>query len=250
MNTKTTQSTDLAVTAKSTPRVEGSQGDSLLLAPFILPAVKRVNKIMADLILANEFDITGSSGEFERGIRRMVEQILHSVAAKARSITVYQSTHGDEDCGQYPTVITHGGTVEQAIADANRLVFSGGGDAPEHHLTGIYAALKAVPWPADPRRGRGALMGYLTSDTKPDRDGMTPRRLGEKIREKGVLLYLVCEPYPFAEDLAEAAQGLIFPITNDPDPAQLQQISAQLSASILATVSAGGTRPMTVPLDG
>jgi hypothetical protein len=58
---------------------------------------------------------------------------------------------------------------------------------------------------------------------------------------------LVCEPTPTLHDLVKSAEGLMFRITNSPDPAELQRIAAQLAASIVATVASGGTVPMTVP---
>lgn len=212
----------------------------------IVQPVRRVNKIQPEVIIGIAKDITGSSGPFAEGTHRSTELILRAVSAKARLVRGYQLTYGDEDCGQCPVLITNDGTVEQVLADSAHITYGGGGDAPEHHLSGIRELVNVVPWPTDPRKGRGAVVVFMTADTKPDATGMTGRQLGEEIRARGLLCYLVCEPYPFAEELVDAAQGLMFPITNNPDPGQMQRIAAQLSASILATVGAGATRPMTV----
>jgi len=218
----------------------------LVLASNIVQPIRRENKIQPEVIIGFGKDITGSSGPFADGTHRSTEQILAAVSAKARSVRAYQLTYGDEDYGQHPVLITNDGTVEQALADSARITYGGGGDEPEHHISGIRELVRVVPWPTDPRKGRGAVVVFMTADTKPDPSGMTARQLGEEIMTRGLLCYLICEPYPFAKEIIDAAQGLMFPITNNPDPAQMQQIAAQLSASILATVSAGATRPMTV----
>lgn len=57
------------------------------------------------------------------------------------------------------------------------------------------------------------------------------------------LLYLVCEPTPRLEELCTAANGLMFPISNDPRPRDLQKIAAQVAASVVLTVAKKGTIP-------
>ena len=58
------------------------------------------------------------------------------------------------------------------------------------------------------------------------------------------MLFLVCERKPRLVELCEAAGGLLFEISNTPRPEELQQVAASLSASVMASVSAGGTVPM------
>ena len=85
----------------------------------------------------------------------------------------------------------------------------------------------------------------MTADRKPARSGMTVQQLGEVIKQRGLLLYLVCEPMPTMRELIQAASGMMFAISNSPNPADLQRIAAQMSASIVASVAKGGTTPMT-----
>lgn len=229
---------------------ESSGQTSLAPVPMIVQPVRQVAKIQPEVHIGFAIDRTGSSEPFARGIRRSVELILKPIEVKARVLRVHQLTYGDEDYGEQPILITDNGTVEQALTDNAGIVFAGGGDAPEHHLSGIHELVKIMGRLGDPRKSRGAIIACMTSETKPDREGMTPQSLGEKLKEYGLLFYAICEPYPFAEELAQAAGGLMFPITNEPDPAQMQRISAQLSASILATIAAGATRPLTVPVKG
>ena len=76
--------------------------------------------------------------------------------------------------------------------------------------------------------------------------GKSARELGQLIQQRGLLLYLVCEPTATLKELVDGAGGLMFEISNNPDPTELQKIAAQLAASIVATMSAGGTVQMTV----
>jgi len=230
--------------------IPASGQNALASSPMIVMPKRQHIKIQPEVHIGFAIDRTGSSGPFAQGIKQSVALILKPIQEKARLVRVWQQTHGDEDYDEHPILITDGGTVEQALADNARIVFEGGGDAPEHQLSGIHALVKIMGRVSDPRKSRGAIIACMTDDTKPDREGMMSRSLGEKIKEFGLLFYAICEPYPFAEELTEAAGGLMFPITNEPDPAQMQRISAQLSASILATVAAGATRPMTVPMKG
>ena len=203
-------------------------------------------KIQCKVDLAVTVDRTGSSQRFQNGIPMTFEMIATQVEAKAREVICWVASHGDLDEGQDFIVHTDAGTVQQAVADIRGISYGGGGDPPEHHLDAIESLVSRVPWTANPSKARGAIVAFMTADTKPARSGMSAGALGKLIKDKGVLLYLVCEPTPTLQELANAAEGLVFQITNNPDPAEMQRIASQLSASIIATVTKGGTVPMAV----
>jgi hypothetical protein len=204
-------------------------------------------KIQSDVELAATVDRTGSSEPFAVGIPLTYETIVKQVAAKARSVKCWVASHGDLDLSEPFVLHTDGGTPEQAIEDVKKITYGGGGDPPESHLDAVESLLNKVPWTANPARARGAILAFTTADSKPARSGISARDLGAEIKRRGVLLYLVCEATPTLQDLVNSAEGLMFQITNSPDPAELQKIAAQLAASIVATVASGSTVPMTVP---
>lgn len=212
---------------------------------IVRPAVRP--KIQCEVDLATTVDRTGSSERFQTGIPKTYEMIVSQICGKARSVKCWLQSHGDLDEGQDPIIHTDGGTPDQAIQDIAGISYGGGGDPPEHHLDAVESLLNCVPWTADPSRARGAIIAFTTADTKPARSGISAAALGKEINERGILLYLVCEPTATLQDLASAAGGLVFQISNDPDPAQMQKIAAQLAASIVATVASGATVPMIVP---
>lgn len=210
--------------------------------PIVRPSPRP--KIQVEVDLGITVDRTGSSEQFQTGIPMTAETIIRQVAAKARSVACWAQSHGDFDDAQDIILHTDGGTPDQAIEDIKKITYGGGGDLPEHHLDAVEHLLQNVPWKSDPTRARGAIVAFLTSDTKPTRSGVTARELGEEIKNQGILLYLVCEQTPTLKELVDAAEGLMFEITNNPDPNDLQKIASQLAASIVATVGSGGTVPM------
>jgi len=218
-------------------------GAGVAATSLIRPAVRP--KIQAEIDLGITTDRTGSSEPFQVGIPRTAEVILKQVASRARAIRCWVQSHGDLDEGQGFLLHTDGGSPDQAIADLKKIPYGGGGDPPEHHLDAIENLLRTVPWTADPAHARGAIVAFMTADTKPTRSGITARQLGEEVRRRGLLLYLVCEPTPTLHDLCTAAGGLMFQISNSPDPAELQKIASQLAASIVVSVAHGSTVPMT-----
>jgi hypothetical protein len=223
-----------------------TQGSLLVpRGPSIKPAARP--KLPVEVTLGIEIDRTGSTGAFQSGIALSCEALLDGIAAKANGLTVYVGTHGDEECGEAPVLHTSGGTRDQAMADIRGITFGGGGDAAETHLDGIRHFLETVPWPMDSHRTKGAFVAFLTDETKPDRTGASAAQIGEAIRAKGLLFYAVCQKTPTLEQLVSAAGGLVIPISNTPDRSELQAAAAQVSASLVATLGAGGTLPMTLP---
>ena len=214
-------------------------------ASIVRPATRP--KIQCQVDLATTVDRTGSSEQFQTGIPQTYEMIVTQVQAKARDVKCWVGSHGDLDEGQDFIIHTDAGTTDQAVEDIKKISYGGGGDPPEHHLDAVEELLKRVPWTADPSRARGAIIAFMTADTKPAKSGISAAELGKQIKDKGILLYVVCEPTPTLQELASAAEGLVFQISNNPDPAQMQKIAGQLAASIVATVASGGTVPMTVP---
>ncbi len=224
-------------------RLSGSvirPGGSSVVRPAVRP------KIQCEVDLGAQFDRTGSSRMFATGIPLTYKTIVRQVAAKARSVKCWVGSHGDLDEGQDFIIHTDAGTPEQAIEDVEKIVFDGGGDPDEHHLDAIEALLNLVPWTADPTRARGAMLVFMSSDTKPAKSGVTAAELGRRIKDKGILLYLVCERTATLNELATAAEGLVFQISDSPDPLELQRIAAKLAESIQVSITKGSTVPLTV----
>ena len=233
------------MTPASTSNATVSQNATACSTGFVRPAARP--KIQCEVDLGIGVDTTGSSEAFRTGIPDAAARIMKSVEAKARQVRIWLQSHGDLDEGQNMVLHTDGGSVAQAIDDINKLTYGGGGDPDEHHLDAIEKLLKIVPWIPDQMRARGAIVAFLTADTKPAKSGVTAQALGEQIKNHGILLYLICEPTPTLHELISAADGFMFQISNSPDLSELQQIAAQVSASIAVSVTKGGTLPMSAP---
>lgn len=213
-------------------------------ASIVRPAIRP--KMPCEVQVAFTDDRTGSSDQFKVGIPITVEGILTPVVAKAREVKVWLQTHGDLDEGQDMVLLLDGGTAEDAKKAIKAVVYEGGGDAPEHHLDAVDRLVNTVPWIADPRKARGAIVLLATADSKPARSGKTARQIGEEIKKRGILLYLVCEETPQLRELADAAGGWLFKISNTPDQNELAQIASKVAASITIAAGAGATVPLTV----
>ena len=218
------------------------------LAPSIIQPVRRVQKLSICALVALLIDITGSTRAYATGVPLIVTIILKLIAAKARETKVFVHTGGDLDYDQKCQLIANGVSPQAAIDEVAKLIYSGGGDDLETHTDSVETVVATTPWEPDARKWRNALIILLTADSKPSRSGITPRQLGIALKERGVLVYIVAEDYPFARELADAAEGLFFPISNDPNPADMQKIAEGISQSILITAASTATRPMTVPM--
>jgi hypothetical protein len=203
--------------------------------------------VNASVLVSFLIDKTGSTGAFANGVPLATKLILDPISAKARQTKVYVHTGGDLDYDEQCVLLCDGVAAEEGIAAVDRITYQGGGDALETHADSVETVLATTPWEPDAKTWRNAFVAFLTADSKPARSGVTPAQLGAALKSRGILTYLVAEDYPFARQLAEAAEGLFFPISNNPDPAQMQQIAAGISQSILITVASTATRPMTVP---
>jgi hypothetical protein len=210
------------------------------------PIVKAVARPKIQVIVqcGMTIDRTGSSGAFRDGIPLTAAGILTPIAAKALDVKVWLQTHGDLDENQQVILLGDGISVEEAINEVKKVEYDGGGGPEETHLDAIETLLDTVPWANNPHTTRGAIVGMMTADTKPARSGVSASELGERIKQQGVLFYLVCEPTPTLQELSDAADGMLFEISNTPDASELQKIAGQISASIVATVRSGSTVPI------
>ena len=237
----------------TTVAADSSTAPSIPMVPAGLPTTPSISqrsikpaaqmKVQASLNACVLIDRTGSSDQFRIGIPRTVEIIFDQASARAQAVHVTVWTGGDEDYGEQPILHTDRGTVEQALSDVGALRYGGGGDADESHLSSIERVVEATAW-SDERRTRNALIAIVNANTKPAKSGRSAREIGKDLKKRNIFLCLVCEPYPLFDELVEAAGGLQFVISNDPSAEELQKVSSRVAASIVASLSAGGTMPM------
>jgi hypothetical protein len=203
------------------------------------PAREAKIQIIAEIAI--EIDRTGSSEEFSNGIALASELIITPVVRKVREARFWVASHGDLDYDEQHILLTDKGIAEQALNDIRSIQYSGGGDPEEHHLDGIERIFKLVPWSTGCADTRGAIVAFLTAETKPAKSGITAAELGAQIAKKGLLFYLVCQETPTLRELLQGENSFLFPISNTPSPQDMQKVAAQISASIVNKAAAGGT---------
>lgn len=188
-------------------------------------------KLPVHVYLAVTIDRTESSKEFEKGIPESFITIAKIVEAKARKVSFYVATHGDRDEGQEFMILSHDVGKDQAISDVNDIVFAGGGVPHEHHLDALESLIEQIPWGAG-HDIRSAAIAFMTADSKPATSGRSPEEIGDLFKQRGIELYLVCQPTPTLHSVVKAASGLLFKISNNPDVGELQSIAANIAKSI------------------
>ncbi len=180
-------------------------------------------------------DRTGSSAAFSKGVVVATETVLRIVENNLPDSRAWVQTHGDEDYGEFPELLAGPGPVEQTVKAVRSICFDGGGDAEETHLSGVEAAIGHLGCFASQSDRRQAMLVFLTDDTKPARSGHTAEAIGSRLKQLGVLFYLICQPTPSLRQLCTAADGLCFEISNNPTEEMLHEIASQIAGSVPIT---------------
>jgi hypothetical protein len=191
----------------------------------------RAAKIPVHVQLGITLDRTGSSQAFASGMRKITQWVTEQVELKAASFAGWLASHGDLDEGQRFTIVSENATPAELAEAAQSIIFEGGGHPHEHHLDAIHDLFKSIPWSTDSQT-RCAMLVLINAESKDHTGGMSPEKIGSLIKDQGILLYLVSSDTPKMRALVEAAEGLMFEISNHPDPSEIQRISADLAASL------------------
>ena len=211
----------------------------------IISNVHRAQKMQLDIEIGITIDRTASSIPFQIGIPLTLETILRQISLKTNNIKCWLQSHGDLDFNEYPILHSDGSLPEQAIEDVKKIVYAGGGDPQENHLDALENLINIVPWSSDSIKARGAIIAFMTDETKrPTKSGLTAKDISKIIKERNLLLYLVCQPKPYLCELINFCGGMMLEITNSPDPITLQMIAGQLSSSIVFSVQNGSSVPI------
>jgi hypothetical protein len=222
-----------------TTGVGGAAEDAV--EPDMLMPSSGLRKVPVQVDLVFAIDRTGSSHEFAEGIRKAIPMIGEPVVGKAARVRFFLHTHGDLDCNEHPVMLVSGGSLDEVREAARHIQFEGGGDPPEHHAQALEAVLSSVDWGLPPR-SRGAIVLFTTSDSKPSPSGLSFQQIGAALAARGVLLFAVSQLEPGIRALVGGAQGMAFPISNDPSAAEMQRIATQVAASVTDSIIHGMTQ--------
>jgi hypothetical protein len=202
-------------------------------AGAVMPSMKRKVPVNVDLVFV--VDRTGSSAAFAKGIRRAIPMIARTVLDKAARVRLFLQTHGDLDYGQRPIMVVRDGNFDELTREVERVVFEGGGDAPEHHTHALETLLDNVDWGGARPYSRAVVL-FTTADTKPSPSGRSAAQVAEALLANDVKLFAVCEMESGMKALIERAQSQSFAISNDPSEAEMQGIGRAVGASVTASL--------------
>lgn len=211
----------------------------------IINNIQRPPKMQLDIELGITIDRTGSSSLFQTGIPLTLEMILNQISIKATNPKCWLQSHGDLDFNENPILHSDGSLPEQVMEDVKKIVYAGGGDPQETHLDALENLINIIPWTLDPIKARGAIIAFMTDETKyPTKSGLTAKDISTIIKEHNLLLYFVCQPKPYLCELINLCGGMMLEITNSPDPSTLQVIAGQLSSSIVLSIQNKSSVPI------
>lgn len=187
-------------------------------------------------------DATGSSAAFSSGVPLAARLILSEVERQVGGISAFVQTHGDEDYGEYPSVVCQQADAHEASHAVATITYLGGGDAKETHLSAFEAAFR---WFTKQRGDcRRVMIAFVNADTKPARSQRTPEEIGLEARRLGLLIYLICEPTCSLNAFAEAARGMVVPISNNPSEELMLSIARRIAGSVTHSVSVRSLTPI------
>ncbi len=212
-------------------------------AASALPAIAASRQTPVGAIdLAIALDRTASSIVFQKGIGFFARIFLSEIERLSPSARCWVQSHGDEDFGERPELLTDGESPAQALDDIRRVSYVGGGDLPETHSSAIERILDLVPWRSASGRGTGILLFLGTHETKPAASGRSAREIGREIRRRGILFYALCEPTDELRRLVRSARGVLLPISNDPPREKVEELARAACRSVRASVGRPGGR--------
>jgi len=205
-------------------------------------------KIPCRVLFGLDIDRTDSAIPFRNAITiDTIPRVLRGVATKAAEVRVWIQSHGDHDYGEQEILHADGVSVEDALAELPNIPFAGGGDPRESHLEGLEHLLTTVPFTNNPQLERGVVVSFMTDESKPLRSGKSPTQLGLQFAQAGLLTYLVCEDgHRRITEFAHAANAMVIPISKNPSPDVICDVVTKVSASIVQTLSTGGTVPIDI----
>ncbi|RKX21211.1 MAG: hypothetical protein DRP35_04820 [Candidatus Zixiibacteriota bacterium] len=186
-------------------------------------------------------DRTDSSKRFQKGCKKVIEDTFNGFKINNVSPSIFLFSHGDLDEGQDTIMHTVNGSPQQVILDFNSIQFGGGGFPKENHLDAIEHLKNNVPW--NPL-AHNAIISIMNDESKPLRSGKEVENLGQELKSQNIKLFLICEITPILYKLSKSAGGIMIPISNSPNPDEIQIIVQQLTASIQASLGSGNTVPL------
>ncbi len=201
-------------------------------------------KIPVAVDLVMDIDITASSLAFSQGIVESAATLLDHLQRKARALRVWVVTHGDRDCGQPPRLVADAAEPQAALEAIRRLRFAGGGDPPEHHLDAWEWILDFIPLSDDPTVARGCIVSFTTAGSKPATSGRSPKEIGARVADKNIVACLVCERVAELEELCNAANGFLFPISATPARGEMEKVAKLVARSIVASATKLGDKTL------
>ncbi|OVE73804.1 hypothetical protein BVX94_02815 [bacterium B17] len=211
-------------------------------ATIVRPA--RKPKSPVEINLQVSIDRSGSSSAFAKGIPEICSHTFTALKNAVAKVCLGLWTHSDTDYGEDPVQLLEDGDPDSAMNEIRKITYQGGGDEEETHADQLENLLHVTPWSCSQMRCRNVLLMLANADTKPLKSRMSMEELGKEFKQKGVMLFLVCQETPNLRKIVDNAGGFLVEISNDPNADEIKRVVSTLTATMTATITSGKTVPL------
>jgi len=226
-------------TAVVCPKCGFQRGIDPGLAAMPSPIKGRAGKRMRPdaVVMCLDIDATGSSQNFEGGIKGNIPILLDGVRAEGiKETRVSVLEHRDEEIGEVAIMYPETSDVEDVKRIVREMRFEGGGDDPETHLDAAKKALNEVGW-SNKRGERNVLVCFWNADTKPPRHGTLDELVNAFLNpapgtHRPIDVIVVAQPEHSVMQFVNAVGAEFHQISTDPTPDEMKRIVARLIKSI------------------
>lgn len=192
-------------------------------------------------------DGTGSGKPWAAGIEKGTEMVVRTLTAKLAAVSFGYTVSRDRDVGEADEQRLANVDGDQLLREQKLIVRDGGGDPEETFGDSVMDAVSGYPFNHASDVSR-AIVLLTTSNSKPTAAGLAPFQVGEEVAKRKIYLFVVGEPGSNVEDMVKGAGkygGGFFHLSLNPSQAEVDQMAARLTATIMGTVSnpAAGTVP-------
>jgi hypothetical protein len=208
-----------------------------------LPSMNRtLNGVRPETALIHVTDDwTGSGATWATGIEKITNHLVRDIESKFTQVRWNYVGMRDQKVGENDEYRLKDGSGADLLREQAAAKRVGGGDAEETFAQTVEDGLSdpnVLP-NAGATEARGWIM-FTTSDTKPA-DNNSLAELGAELKARKIKFYLIGTPGTNLMELVDASGGFFFELTNTPSEAEVAAISANLAATVAATLRSGAT---------
>jgi hypothetical protein len=200
-----------------------------------------IRKLPTALTLVPVIDATASSLAFSQGIKtvcgEVADALSQTMADLKLGLHISRDLEFDRDAN---FSLGEDLTVDEFKSNLSRIAFEGGGDPLETQFDAVQTVLRTYPWNLIPT-ARRVIPLCSSSGSKPTRDGKDAAGLAAELNAMNIKVIVIAPNGVNLHELATATRGASLELTNNPSPADIQQVIKVLTRTLTQMAGSGGT---------